>query len=167
MSMSFIEARLAHQSVPRAWETPVAVEQSFEKGALGSLVDGAFTEADDPAAGDVTHVSQTPFGASGGKYGASLLGRLEFPPGMAIVTEAFDTTFRAEFVGDLPALPGGEYGVVRDTDGRWKVDFDDAVGGVVRYLRPVSDLPGTESDELEEVFPTFVLREVEVEFVRP
>lgn len=150
--MSFIEARLTNQSVPRAREVPVAAGEAFEKGALGTLVDGEFEEATSPAAtpGDVTYVSQSPFGASTGQYGATAGNRLEFPPGRSVVTDAFVTSFRAEFEDDLPAAPGGTYDAVRGTDGLWRVDFS-AAGTLLRYLGPVSDLPSSTVPRLVEV----------------
>ncbi len=155
--MSFIEARLTNQSVPRAREVPVAVGQAFNVGALGSLVNGEFTEAGAaPAVGTVTWVSQTPFGVSTGQFGATFMNRLEFPPGKAVVTDAFVTTFRCDFEGTLPATQGDRYGVVRGADGLWRIDFSAIVAaGIVRYLRPVSDLPAIT-----------VPRLIEVEFVR-
>lgn len=151
--MSFIEARLTNQSVPRAREVPVAAGEAFEKGALGALVAGEFTEAAaDPAVGAVTYVSQSPFGASTGAYGATAGNRLEFPPGRTVVTDAFATTFRAEFEGSLPAAPGGSYGVIRSTDGQWRVNFADTVAPLqVRYIGPVSDLPSSTVPRLVEV----------------
>jgi hypothetical protein len=153
--MSFIEARLVAQGVPRAREVPVATGQSFEVGALGSLVAGEFTEASaDPAVGAVTFVSQTPFGAGTTGFG-EIAGRREFPAGKAVVTDAFATTFRCEYTGTLPASSGGSYGVVRGADGKWRVNFADTVAPLqVRYIGRVSDLP-----------PGVVPRLVEVEFI--
>lgn len=150
--MSFIEARLVAQGVPRALEVPVAVGEEFEVGALGSLVAGEFTEAGaDPAVGAVTHVSQTPFGSNTTGFG-SIGGRREFPPGIAIVTDAFATTFRCEFTGTLPAAVGASYGVVRGADALWRVAFADVVAPLqVRYLGPVNDLPASVTPRLVEV----------------
>lgn len=152
--MSFIVARLASQSVPTTWEVPVASGEEFEQGALGSLVDGEFVEADaDPAVGAVTHVSQTPFGATSTGFGA-VGGRREFPPGYAIVTEAYATTWRCEYTGTLPTDPGSSYGVVRGADAKWRVAFGDTGAPLqVRYLGPVNE------------FPNQTPRYVEVEFV--
>lgn len=149
--MSFIEARLTNQSVPRAREVPVAAGEAFEKGALGTLVDGEFTEvAAAAAAGDVEYVSQTPFGAGTTGFG-EIGGRREFPPGMAVVTDAFACPFRAEFEGDLPAAPGGDFPAVRGADGLWRVNFAGVGGTLLRYVGPVSDLPSVTVPRLVEV----------------
>jgi hypothetical protein len=143
--MSFTEARLQNQSVPKAWEVPVAAGEAFEVGALGTLVDGEFVEATspDPDETEVTHVSQTPFGANSSGFGA-IAGVREFPPGKAVVTEAQATTFMAEYLGDIPAAVGGLYGCEKDTDDKWKVNFDTVSGDlIVKYLGVPSDLPAT------------------------
>lgn len=150
--MTFIEARLTNQSVPRAREVPVATGQAFEIGALGSLVAGEFTEATAAAiVGAITYVSQTPFGAGTTGFG-EIGGRREFPPGYAIVTDAFVTTFRCEYEGTLPAAPGASYGLIRSTDSLWRINFADTVAPLqVRYLGPVNLLPGEVTPRLVEV----------------
>lgn len=150
--MTFIPARLRDQSVPRTREVAVAAGEAFEPGALGALVAEEFTEAGaDPAVGSVTYVASTPFGAGAAGFG-EIGGRREFPPGKAIVTDAFATTFRCEYAGSLPAAAGGSYGVVRSTDGRWRVNFADTVAPLqVRYLGPVNDLPAQTTPRLVEV----------------
>ena len=164
--MSFKEGQLDAQSVPRAREVPIAEltpAQAFEVGALGRLtVTGKFVEATSPAAGgDVSHVSQTPYGApptSGPFVGfGTIAGRREFPPGRGVVTEADACPFRAEYTGDIPAQVGGTFDAEKGADGKWRVDFSGA-GDLVRYLRPIPDLDVHED--------ALAIHEVLVEFVQ-
>jgi hypothetical protein len=59
----------------------------------------------------------------------NIRGRKEFPNNTMQATPVEDyTLFRAKTVGAAPANPvGSSYGVVRDTDGFWKVNFADVV----------------------------------------
>lgn len=163
--MSFKEAHLDSQSVPRSREVPVAVTdpvQSFEIGALGTLVDEEFVEATSPDPDTVTHVAQAPYGVptvAPTFDGFGLIGNQRgFPPGRVVVSEAAEVKYyRAQFLGDLPADRGGLYGVEKDVDGLWKVNFATVVGDlVVKYIRPID--PGTSE---------FTVREVIVEIVQP
>lgn len=131
--MSFITARLHGTKVPPVRELVVASGQAFSKGAL--LIrdaNGAWAECGaDPAV--VGAVAESDFGVDAS--GFSRLGRSEFPPGFMQATKVQgEQSFHAEYVGVLPAAAGGSYGVVRDTDGRWKVDFADVVNQVVRLV---------------------------------
>jgi hypothetical protein len=131
--MSFITARLHGTKVPPVRELPVASGAAFETGAL--LIknnDGAYAECGaDPTA--VAAVAESGFGAD--TSGFNHLARKEFPPGMMQATKVMgEQPFHAEYVGTLPAAAGGSYGVVRDTDGRWKVDFADTTNLVVRLI---------------------------------
>lgn len=155
--MSFKESRTQHQGVPTAWEVPVADGEAFEIGALGTLVDGEFTESTSPDPDDATHISQTPYGAATADFTVPIpmhLGHREFPPGKAIVTEILATKWRCKYLGDLPAATGGLYGLTRDTDGLWKLDFDTVTGDLVaRYLRPLApDVSGITAIEVEVEF---------------
>ena len=140
----FIEARLRSQSVPTAQEVNIKTGSAFEAGALGFLTNGEFEEAAaDPAQGSITHVAQTPAGSNTSGFGA-IGGRREFPPGRTVVTDTrFGQQFRADYVGTLPANPGGSYGVVRGTDAKWRVDFSETAKPVVKYLGLVNVLPGS------------------------
>lgn len=131
--MSFIVARLHGTKVPPVRELPVASGQAFKTGAL--LIrdnNGAWVECGaDPVL--VGAIAESDFGVDAS--GFSRLGRSEFPPGMMQATKVQgEQPFHAEYVDSLPAAAGGAYGVVRDTDGRWKVDFADVVNQVVRLV---------------------------------
>lgn len=150
--MSFTLARLKGRSVPPVRELDVASGAAFEKGAL--LVqdaNGDWAECGvDPAT--VGAVAESGYGANTSGFG-SIGGRKEFPPNRMLGTLVQgETRFRAEFVGTLPAAVGGSYGVIRDTDNRWKVDFAETVNTRVKYLRQIpEELPGTPT-EVEVVF---------------
>jgi hypothetical protein len=131
--MSFFAARLRGQSVPPTKELPVAAAASFKKGAL-LLVNGSgqFAECGaDPAA--IAAVANSAYEADA--TGFSHLGRSEFPPGYMQGTKVQDEQeFVAKYVGTLPAADGGSYGVIRDTDGEWKVDFAETVATRVKLV---------------------------------
>ena len=171
--MSFIEAELDSQSVPRALEVGVAVTdpvQDFSKGALGRLTDADppnFVEATSPAAGgDVAYVAQGPFGpapTSGPFAGfGDIGGRKGHPSGRVVVTDAAATKFRAQYDGSLPAVTGGTFDAILDTDGLWKVDFGSS-GDLVRYLGVIPRLDLAAA--VESPATQFMPYEVLVEFV--
>lgn len=120
--MSFILAHLSGARVPRTVQKPVATGSAFEKGAL-LVVDanGKYAEcAADPTA--IAAVAESAYGVD--DSGFNPLGRHEFPTGEMQGTSVQDErVFHADYLGALPAAAGGNYGVTRDTDGRWKVDF--------------------------------------------
>lgn len=138
--MSFITGRLHGTKVPPVKELPVASGAAFEAGAL-LLVDanGAYAECGaDPAV--IAAVAESGFGVDAS--GFNRLGRKEFPPGMMQATKVQgEQPFIAEYVGTLPAANGGAYGVIRDTDSRWKVDFAETVNTRVRLLGRRTDSP--------------------------
>lgn len=131
--MSFFASRLNGRGAPRTRELAVAAEADFYRGAL--LVkdsNGLWAECGaDPAS--VGGVAETDYRAD--STGFSRLGRSEFPPGYmqgTLVTD--EQKFFAAYVGTLPAADGGSYGVVRDTDGKWKVDFAETTNLVVKLV---------------------------------
>lgn len=134
---------LAHPDgtdVPRIEERVLA---SGEEGLGGNLmlVDASNQYAEcgaDPAS--IYGVAATGFGASPATD-FNILGTKEFPPGKLQVIKAKGQTFHAPFVGTLPANPGGSFGVIKDTDDQWKVDFDETVATRVHYLGPINDDP--------------------------
>jgi hypothetical protein len=111
--MSFTVARLHGTKVQPVRELPVTAGQAFELGAL--LVKtgaGAYSECGaDPTS--VAAIAESGFGDDAAGFG----------------------------VGTLPAADGASYGVVRDTDGRWKVDFADTTNLVVRLVGRRTDAP--------------------------
>lgn len=137
--MTFITAELKGAAIPGTVEKPVAAGADFSAGAL--LVEdanGAWAEcAANPTA--VAAISEHGFGAD--TTGFTPLGRTEFPPGFALGTPVQDgQKFHAQYLGALPAAPGASYGVTRDTDGTWKVDFgkNAGVAGSVLVVKLVS-----------------------------
>lgn len=155
--MSFILARAKSQSIPRSKELPLAAGASGKRGAL-LLVDanGEYAECGaDPAA--IAAVAESDFGADT-SIGA-VAGKSEFPPGKMQGTAVQDeVVFRAKYVGALPAADGGSYGVVRDTDGSWKVDFTETVNTRVKLVGRLSDSPLN----VPEVLVSFLAANVQV-----
>jgi hypothetical protein len=120
--MSFQLAYPKGQSVPRIIEKAVAAGQSWNLGAL-LIADAndAWAECGaDPAS--IGAVAIAPYGTD--TSGFNILGRQEFPPGrVQAITLTAEIQLSCKYVGTLPAANGGSYGVVRDTDGLWKLDF--------------------------------------------
>lgn len=119
--MSFQLAYPEGDDVGRVVERDIAAAQTWNVGAL-LLVDanGAFAECGaDPAA--IAAVALAPQGADAS--GFNILGTKAFPPGKMQAAPIKNRQFTAKYVGTLPAADGGVYGVVRDTDLDWKVDF--------------------------------------------
>lgn len=122
--MSFQQAYPDGVAVPRIVTLPLAASQVFNTGAL--LLkdgDGAAAEcaADPDTVGGIALA-----GAGPDVSGFNILGAKSFPPGYVQVL-ALDPNvpLSAKYVGTLPAADGGEYGAVRDTDGDWKIDFNE------------------------------------------
>ena len=155
--MSFKLARLRGMSLPKHVELPVAAGASFNEGAL-LLKDanGDYAECGaDPAA--IAAVAQSAYGADTDGFGGH--GKKEFPPGYMQGTAVQDEVpFRAQYVGALPAADGGAYGVVRDADGRWKVDFGETVATRVRLVKRYTGSP----ENLAEVEVVFLPANVQV-----
>lgn len=130
--MSFQQAHLKAGSQPRSMQKAVAAGQSWKKGAL-LIVDANDQWAEcgaDPAAIAAVAMNEYAVDSSGFTH----TGRTEFPPGYVVGVEVNNTFWRAKYVGSLPAAAGGNYGVIRDTDGFWKVDFNDAVNSRVKLI---------------------------------
>lgn len=129
--MSFILTKPDGEKMPRTVERPVVAGSDFLQGSL-LLVNGSdeFAECGaDPAS--VAAVAAS--GAGPDTSGRNPLGERGFPPGYvqghSIQGEQL---FHAEYVGALPAVAGGSYGVVKDADGKWKVDFAEVTNVVVK-----------------------------------
>lgn len=131
--MSFQLAHPYGRSVPRVIEKPLAAAQTFNAGAL-LLADASDNFAEcgaDPASIGAVALS----GAGSDTSGFNIFGKKEFPPGkMQAVPLKTDLPFTAKYVGTLPAANGGSYGVVRDTDSDWKVDFAETVATRVKLV---------------------------------
>ena len=131
--MSFYQAHPDGTDVPRIVTRPIAAGQAWNTGALLILdANGAFVECGaDPAL--VAAVALAPTGAD--TSGFNILGQKAFPPGWAQAEPVgYRKPFCAKYVGTLPAADGAEYGVVRDTDGLWKVDFAETTAKVVTLV---------------------------------
>jgi len=121
--MSFQLAHPDGTHVPRVVTKPLAASQVFLEGAL-LLEDSnaAYAECGaDPAA----IAAVAPNGAGPDTSGFNILGVKPFPPGFMDGISVRNQIFSARYVGTLPAADGGSYGVVKDTDGYWKVDFNE------------------------------------------
>ena len=130
--MSFQLAHPVGVAVGRVVERDLAASQVFNVGAL-LLVDsnGAFAECGaDPAA--IAAVALAPAGPD--TSGFNILGVKPFPPGKMQAETLAGKQFTAKYVGTLPAADGGVYGVVRDTDGSWKVDFSEVTATRVTLI---------------------------------
>lgn len=132
--MTFIPAKLSGQSVPKIVQKAIAAGEDFLDGSL-LLVDGNGDYAEcgaDPAA--IAAVSLTGAGADTDD-GFNRVGRREFPPGFVQAAAVENNQqFHAEYVGALPAAPGGSYGVVQGADGKWRVDFAEITATRVKLI---------------------------------
>jgi hypothetical protein len=135
----FILARPEGQSVPRVVEKDLAAGAAFEVGAL-LLVNGSGQYAE-CGADPVSIAAVAESGAGADTSGFNILARKEFPSGRMTGTAVRNMLFRARYVGALPAADGGAYGVIKDADGFWKVDFNEAVNTRVRMLGRLTDSP--------------------------
>jgi hypothetical protein len=111
---------------------PLAAAQVFNVGAL-VVLDANWAVAEcgaDPAS--IGGVALAPAGPDAS--GFNILGVKPFPPGYMQVVSVKEAIFTAKYVGTLPAADGGVYGVVKDTDNDWKVDFADTTATRVKLL---------------------------------
>lgn len=149
--MSFKPAYADAQSVPRVLTYPISTSTYAEnEGALVILTSGAAVACGaDPAA--VYGVAVGAGGADSG--GFNITARKEFPRGFLGVYPVYGgVPFRARYIGTLPANVGASYGVVRDSDGYWKVDFGETTNLVVRLERILNVAP----ESIPEVVVTFL-----------
>lgn len=137
--MSFRLANPQGIHVPRVIQKALAASQTFNNGAL-LVVDSNDNWAEcgaDPAA--VAAVALSAAGAD--TSGFNILGKFDFPPGFMDGMTLRGTQYTAKYVGTLPAANGGLYGVVRDTDNDWKVDFTEITATVVKLVGRRTDSP--------------------------
>jgi hypothetical protein len=154
--MSFILAELDAQSIPRARELPVAAAQAFLRGAA-LLVNASNQYAEcgaDPAA--IAAIAESDYGTDTGGFGGH--GTKEFPPGHMQGTLLEGRKFRARYVGSLPAADGGSYGIVKDADGLWKVDFTDTTATRVKLVGRLTQSPENQA----EVFVRFLTANIQI-----
>jgi len=77
----------------------------------------------DPAT--IAAISLTRGGAYTDSPGFNILGRYEFPPlSMQAILLTPYLRFNVPFLGTYVATPGLTYGITRDSDGIWKLDFN-------------------------------------------
>lgn len=128
--MSFRPTTYENGGQITARELAVVAAGSWNSGAL--IVTNASGEATecgaDPAL--IAGISLSNVGTGTGPLYP--LGVREFPPGRCTVLPISpDYTFTCQYKGTLGTL-GTAYGVVKDTDGLWKVDFSDVGGTTTR-----------------------------------
>lgn len=151
MDRGFILASAAPGgSIPSIVEKALAAAYAEDQGAL-LVVNGsgqfAACGADPPL---IAAVSLTPGGTD--TSGFNILGSKEFPPGYMQGIAVRDQLFRAPYVGTLPAADGGQYGVIRDTDDVWKVDFDEVAAVAVTLVGRLTNDP----EDVPEVLVRFL-----------
>lgn len=150
--MSFRLAGAQSQSIPRTVERALAAGYAEEKGAL-LLINGSGQYAPcgaDPAL--IAAVAESGGGAD--TSGFNILGRKEFPSGfMQAISVDEHLTFRAKYIGALPAADGAAYGVIRDSDGIWKVDFNDTVATRLKLVGRLTDSPENVPEVLVQFLP--------------
>lgn len=145
--MSFDYTRGSSTSVAIPSVRQLAVSGSgnntWLKGAPLILSSGTFVEAGaDPAT--IGGIALHDVGAGTGRLYPT--GRKEFPPNFAQAVQLEDfQTWTALFLGTLPTTIGSSYGITKDTDNKWKVDFAKTGGsarGVLVDLAPTTTPPG-------------------------
>lgn len=138
--MSFQLAYPKGARVPRIVTLDLADSQAFESGALVvSDTDGLCAEcAADPDL--VGGIALAPCGTD--SSGFNILAKKEFPPGkMQVAALETDLVLTCEYVGALPAANGGSYGAVRDTDNKWKLDFNETSAALFVLVGRRTDAP--------------------------
>lgn len=154
--MSFMVADTPNQAIPRTVEKPLAAAQAFEKGAL--LVANASDQWAECGANpaSIGGIAASPAGTD--TSGFNILGKREFPAGfMQAYVVQLNQRFRCRYSGGLPAADGGTYGVLRDTDLLWKVNFADAVNTRVKQVGRLTNSP----ENLPEVLVEFLAANVQ------
>jgi hypothetical protein len=91
--------------------------------------------------------------------GFNRLGNKNFPPGrVQAIRVTRERRFRALYVGTLPAVDGGSYGIIKDSDGKWKVDFSDTTATRVKLVGRRTNSP----ENLPQVIVVFLAANVQV-----
>lgn len=135
-------------------ERPLAAAYAEEQGAL-LVVNGSGQYAAcgaDPAL--IAAVADTPGGTDAS--GFNILGHKEFPAGYMQGINIRDRVFRAFYVGALPAADGGQYGVIRDSDGFWKVDFNEVDNPVLVLVGRLTASPESQAEVLIKFLPAVI-----------
>jgi hypothetical protein len=153
--MSFKLSRATSQSVPEGLTKNVdSGTTAFAEGALLLLQsDDEWAECGaDPAS--IGAVALHGYGTSTA-IGAHF-GRVEFPTGKCLAIPVQGKVWRAQYIG-TPAL--GDCGVVKDSDGKWKVDFSDTTNDRVTVTKILNN---TELGGFNEVECFFIASVIQV-----
>lgn len=138
-------------------ERDIVPADAYLQGAL-LVVNGSnqFAECGaDPAA--IAAVACTDVGPD--TSGFNRLGNKNFPPGrIQAIRVTRERRFRGLYVGTLPAADGGSYGVIKDTDGKWKVDFSDTTATRVKLVGRRTNSP----ENLPQVIVVFLAANIQV-----
>lgn len=144
--MSFKLASNPTDSTVPIVERDLPASTTFTQGSL-LVVNGSGQYAEcgaDPAS--IAAVAATPAGVTAG---FTTLTRQEFPPNkMQGINVGNEAVFRANYIGTLPAADGGVYGVVRDSDLKWKVDFTDTTNTRVKLVGRLTNSPENQPEVL-------------------
>lgn len=133
--------------VPVTITRALAAAQAFLEGTPMIVdVDGNYAEvAADPDRIDAISLA----GCGADTSGFNITGEKSFPKGQMQGMTVKGTRWFAPYVGTLPVADGGQYGIVKDTDNEWKVDFAEITAVVVQLVGRRTDAP--ESTGLVEV----------------
>lgn len=124
-------ARGSGGKFPKTIEKPILVGYAEAEGALLAYDGTNFVACGaDPA--QIAGVALTPGGAD--TSGFIILGRKEYPPNTMQAILPKDQEFKVPFLGVLPATSGDNFGVTRDADGVWKIDFNKPDKPTFTYL---------------------------------
>lgn len=154
--MTFILAAPRGTAIPRVVERDLASGYAEAQGAL-VLVNGSGQWA--ACGADPALIGGVAVSAGGtDSSGFNKTAHKEFPPGrMQVISPKPDVLFRAKYIGSLPAADGASYGVVRDSDGTWKVDFTDTTNTRVKLVGRLTASPENGS----EVLVTFLAANIQ------
>lgn len=138
-------------------ERDIVPAAAYLQGAL-LVVNGSnqFAECGaDPAS--IAAVACTDVGPDTSGY--NRLGQKNFPPGrIQAIRVTRERRFRGLYVGTLPAVDGGSYGVVKDADNKWKVDFTDTTATRVKLVGRRTNSP----ENLPQVIVVFLAANIQV-----
>jgi hypothetical protein len=147
--MTFIPADIdGFGAVQPTVEKPMSLPLTYAEDLGAPLIDDGFGNwlVCGPNPPLIGAIALTPGGIDAtslaGVGGFNIRGRKEFPNNtMQATLVQGNKRFRAKYVGTLPATPGGSFGIIRDVDGTWKVNFADNVNTRVKYLGGETALP--------------------------
>lgn len=142
--MSFQLYHLVGARMALVKERPVLTGETFFRGApLVEDGSGNFVEVDGgvyPYAGVIDVIALARHGVDqtvpyAGTPSFDITGGLGMNPGQmqgVVVTQGDRSLwFSAQYVGTLPTVTGGLFGIVRGADGQWRVDFANVLDEVV------------------------------------